>query len=589
MYHISIFLAILALSFFLFSTEVLSLEISALVVLCLVILSNSADKLTCFQNFGNDSLIMIASLLVMVGGLQKTGVIRKFENLLVKYAGSNKSLTFFFLISSVALLSIFVSNTATLAVTIPIIVSISKRFNESPKTWLMPIAFASVLGGMNSLIGTSTNIIISGIIPNYGFDSFKLFTTTSIAWPILLIGILYLLFFRKLLLKDNTKEALKPIELRYDLRSYTTEVTISENSKLCNSPLEDSGLAKEGNLVVIGVVRASIPFIYPHGALMLRANDRLIVEGNLEKLTEIQEKYGLVFSDERNSQNKEKKYALDLHEVLLTSNSRFVNKTPAQAELRSRHKLSLIAVNRQGVTIRDKLSELKMTPGDILVVQFIKDIDNTFLERLGLIPLQHLKKERFRAEKATHAVLIFIGALLLGSITNTSLALSCLIGAILMIIFQVLRSHEIYTIIDWKILIFIGAVLSLGSGMVGSGAADKLGAIIYNIFSDSPTIYIRGFFFILTAIMTSLLSNQATAVVMIPLAISSANLLNLPPMSLIMTVTIAASCCFITPFEPAFMLVYGPGGYKFKDFFKLGFPLVILGLIVTLFFVPLFW
>jgi len=594
---IGVYLTILVLGFFLFAREVFPLEISALLVLVLLVLTGILTAEDAFSSFGNQSIILIGSLFVLIAGLKKTGIIKRVEENLIRISGSNRTLSFVILLCLVAFVSAFVSNTATLAVSIPIIVSIARKFGDSPKRWLMPIAFASVLGGMNSLIGTSTNIIISSLLPDYNIPGFNLFTTAYVGFPILVVGIIYLVIASKYLIPKDETNFEQSIDVKYDIRSYTAEVLVSEESLLCNVSLENTPLFKEVDITVLSIARKGHPLLYPRAGFIIRSDDRLVVEGNINKLTEITDKYGLKFVEELKTEgtngsagDKEKEpKELEFHEVLVTPQSLLNNSTPAEVFLRNRYRISLIAINRHGRTLHNELSEVRISAGDILVVQFLGHIDNNLLDYLGLVPLQKLKQERFKSRRASLAAAIFILALITGSVTTLPIALTCLCGVILLVVTKILRVEDVYDAVDWKVLIFIGAILCLGKGMAESGSADFLAFHLSEFLGTVNPHLALTFFFIITVVMTTLLSNQATAVVMVPLAISTAEALGLEAMPFIMSVTIAASCCFVTPFEPAFMLVYGPGGYKFSDFFRLGIILNILAVLVAVYMIPFWW
>ncbi len=595
-----LFLVILFLAFLLFTTELFPLEISALGVLVLLVLFEIISAREAFESFGNESIILIGSLFVLVGGLRRTGLITSLESHLLRVSKGSRSLSFLLVLLLVAFFSAFVSNTATLAISIPIVVSISKRFGDSPRQWLLPVGFASLLGGMNTLIGTSTNIIISGILPEYGLEPFSLFTTSSVGFPILVCGIIYLMVLSRFVLKKEEDGENQNLGVKYDLRSYTSELTIEAGSSICNQTLAASPLSREMHLNVLGVLRGDNPVLVPRSTLQLQEGDRLVVEGNLQEINEVLQKYKLKFEDERNvqietdeedSNAKKKKRNVDLalHEVLVSSRSLLVGRTPREAYLRNRRRLSLIAINRQGVTLRKDLSDVRIAPGDILVVQFLDNIDNQTLDNLGLIPLQERTQQRYRTELAPVAAFIFIFSLLIGSVSQYPIALFTLAGAVAVVVCGVLRSDEIYQTIEWRVLIFIGAILCLGKGMDASGTAELLGNYVANSFHQFGPQYIIAFFFLLTFVLTQLLSNQATAVVMVPVAIQTATTLGYEPMGIIIAVAVAASCAFMTPFEPALMLVYGAGSYKFSDFAKLGMLLGVLAFLISLTVIPTIW
>ncbi len=589
---IVIYCTLLLAAFGLFVKEIFPLEVSAILVLSTLVFTGILPAEEAFSGFGNQSIILIGSLFVLVGALQRTGIIKKLEVGLLNLSGESASLSFISVFFLVAFFSAFVSNTATLAVTIPVVVSISSKFGQSPRQWLLPLGFASLLGGMNSLVGTSTNIIISGLLPEYNIEPFSLFTTATIGFPLLLCGTIYLFLFRNVLLPVNEEEYSRNVEKKYELRSYTSELLIQDNSSLVHKPISASPIFREAGIQILSVLREGLPPLVPRGSLIMESGDRLVVEGNIDNLNEVLHKYGLVFADERETEGaKEKKskkrsYDLELFEILVTARSPLRGRTPKDTSLRNMHRLSLVALNRRGMTVRDDLSDVRMRTGDILVVQFLDGHDSETLENLGLVALQQLKTERFKSDLAPVAVTLFICALILGSVTSVPIALCSLLAAALTVVFRVLRPDEIYRYVHWRILIFIAAILGLGRGMQLSGTADLIAQSLSHVFVVGDVLVPVGFFFLITVVFTQMLSNQATAVVMIPIAVSTAQLLGLPPMALIMPVTIAASCAFVTPFEPALMLVYGPGDYNVKDFTRLGLPLILIALAVVMIFVP---
>jgi len=584
-----IFVLILLLSVILFTFELLAIEITAILIMLILFFSGILSKQEALAGFSNDSIIMIGSLLILIAGLKKTGVLKKLEVLINKLTKFNRNVSFVAILFLVAVISAFVSNTATLAIAIPIVGALAKKYGESPKKWLLPIAYASVLGGMNSLIGTSTNIIISSILPDYGINGLKLFSTALVGIPILIAGIIYLLIL-SYVVKDKKTNKDQDLEVKYNLRSYTTEVSIDSESSLVDKNIEDTIFFKDDNFTVLGINRENFPLIHPRKGFTLKADDQIVIEGNIIKITEELSSLGLSIS--KNVEKTENKITPELHfhEVLISGNSMLIGRTPKNTYLRNRYRIQLVAINRQSQTIRDKLSDVKFKSGDLLILQFMGKMDNNLLDFLGLIPINRIDNEVIDTKKAPLALTLFIAALLFGSITSYPLSLCALLASVLMVIFKIINVKEVYEVIQWRILIFIAAILSLGQGMVASGSDQLIASFITDIFGNvESTSLLLLFFFFITVIMTTLLSNQATAVVIIPLAVSTASQLGLDPMPIIMTVTIATSCCFATPFEPAFMLVYNPGGYKFIDFFKSGIILNIIAGIITVIFVNLFW
>lgn len=587
------YLSILAVAIYLFVSEKIAIEIAGLIIVVLLIFSGTITKEVAFSSFGNDSIFLIASLYVMTAGLSKTGLLSKLEHVIVARGQQKPQKTFFIILALAGIISSFISNAATMAAILPIVISIAHKLNIPARNWLLPTSFIAVLAGTNTLIGSSTNMVISSLLPRYGLDPLGLFTLTPISLPIFFIGIIYLLFFSRFLVSSNT-DTEQSLDLKYDLRSYTAEVRVLENSPLCGTQIENSALFRQIDVTIIAVSRKDYPVMAPRGGLMIRANDKLIVEGNIKKLTEIRDVYGLKFPEELKALVTEtgeqvKLDNLKFHEVLVSSKSILASCTPLEVQLRNRYKISLIAINRHGTTLREKLKDVKIASGDILIVQFLSNIQKQDLDYLGLVPLQSIETEVFRVKFAKHAGIIFLASILIGSFTNIAMSLSCLAGALAMVSLGIVRAHEAFENIDWKILIFIGSVICLGLGMENSGSALAIANLLKPLLVTMRPELLIFCFFAISATLTQLLSNQATGVILIPIAVNMSQLLQIDPMPLIIALTMGASSGYLTPLDPPFMLVYGPGGYKFKDFAKVGFFLLLISGAMVTWLVPLIW
>lgn len=591
-----IYFAILCVALFLFYRDIFPFEISALIVLSLLVSSGIVPQREAFASFGNESLVMIGSLFVIVAGLHKTGIIELVEEQLLHFGGFSRSLGFAGLLIVVAFLSAFVSNTIITAISVPIVVAMAHRYGDSPRPWLLPMAYAAMLGGTNTLIGSSTNIVASSIITEHGFAPFSLFSITHLGLPVTLVGLGFLSFFGYRLLDNKKPVPADTVEVKYDIRAYTAEVLVLPDSPLCNCQLIETNLFREADITLLGVIREDYPLLYPRATMVIRPNDRLIVEGDLQKLTDITAKYCLRYQAEKLGRKRRglkrrtvTKSILEFHEVLVSSTSSLRNQTPAQAALRSRYRMSIIAVNREGVTIRQKLSELQLQAGDLLVLQHTGLNFNEAIDLLGLVPLKMVQHDRSRLKRAPLAAAIFLGTLVLGSIFDGRLALVCLVGAILMVVTKILKTEEMYRAIDWKILLFIGAVLCLGRGMVNSGAAEFLGTGLSQALVGHSPIYAIAAFTMMTMVFTTLISNQATVAVFLPIAITTAEYLHFSPLPLVYAITVSASCNFIAPFEAPYMLVYAPGDYRVRDFFRVGVFLNIISMILIILLTSIYW
>lgn len=590
------YLVILAAGLVLFSVTSLPLEFSALFILIALVFAGLLTPAQAFMGFGSETIILFGSLFVLVQALIKTGVVRSLEQLLLKYAGNNRSINYFLLLIVGSIQSALISNTATMAVMIPLSNSIAARFSETPRRWLMPLAFMVMVSGIFTLIGTSTNILVSGMLPSLGLSPLGLFSTTGIALCLWLFCLLYALFVMPHILGPGESITSAEIDIKYDLRSFSAEVVVLNDSPLCNLSLVNNPLFSKLDITVLGIMRPGQFLVYPSSQYVVRADDRLILEGNVKSLSEASNSYGLRFLEEHKITEKGLKDQQDirtptlkLYEVLVTARSLLNGRTAVEIALRSRYRISLIAINRHGITMRERLSKIKIESGDLLLVQFLDFIDNQVISDLGLIPLQRIDNERSSNRYAPLVLLLFISALFLGTFSSFSIALTCLSAAVLLVLAGILKPHEVYNAIEWKILLFVGAVLGIGQAMESSGTALYLSQLLDSSLMSISPIGIVAVFVVAAVLLTQLMSNQASAVILLPIAIRTAELSGLNPMTMVMAVTIGSSLGFMTPLEPGLALIYGPGGYHFKDYIKVGIGLTVASIAIAVIAIPIFY
>ncbi|RME58279.1 MAG: SLC13 family permease [Candidatus Dadabacteria bacterium] len=448
---------------------------------------------------------------------------------------------------------------------------------------------------MNTLIGTSTNMIINDILLQAGEKGFSLFTPAVLAFPVLLVGIFYLLFF-PLFFKKRIKEGPLTDDLDFDVKQFISELTIKKGSPLANKTVAESELSKEG-IILLGVVKKGFQFVYPIPQTILREQDRIIIQGDLKKITRILSKYGLEFherqeasiqSEERENGVKEKQ--INLIEAVVAARSPLINRTPLETGLRTRYNLSLIAINRLGEVVREQLKNIRIKAGDILILQPLTETNLSLLEELGLVPLRPIEEERYNPLSARISVLIFIAAIIWGTLGSFPISFTCFLGAVLTIVLRIVPPASALRQIDWNVLVFIGAIISLGEGMQRSGLADTLSSFLTSslVQSQSPFLGVV-ILYLATVVLTQLISNQAAAAIMVPVAVKAAAAFSVTADPFILSVTVAASSCFLAPFEPALMLTFAAGKYSIREFLAAGLPLLILTSVTCCVAVKVIW
>ena len=481
----------------------------------------------------------------------------------------------------------FMSNTAATAFFLPIVIGLARRVEISPAKLLMPLAFASILASSITLIGTSTNIVVSGLMTQAGLAPLGMFELAVVGIPTAAVGVTYMLVVGRRFVPDRI-----PAEEFGDLRSglYLSEVLIPQDSPLVGKTLLGSGLGRDLDLMVLRVVRDSTRYIVPLASTLLKAGDVLLVEGQRQNILRIKERNGVqIRPDVKFSLQDLQTEAIALTDVIVVPGSQLVGRTLQELRFRNQYGLQVLAVDRHGGALTRKLSQVRLRSADVLVIQGERT-RIAALERQGLFRVlsttDELQPNRARAPLAAA---VFASSLLLATTGLLSLPVAFLLGAVAMFVSRCITPEEAYRQVNWSVLILIASMLALGAAMKTTGAAAFVaGHIVTLAGSASPAWLLTGFF-VLTVLLTQPMSNQAAAAVVLPVAVQAALQLGLNPRSFAVKVALAASCSFITPLEPACLLVYGPGHYRFSDFVRVGAPLTVLIYMLCITLVPLVW
>lgn len=585
---IIILLVILAAAVVLFSIERIPVDMVALGILVSLVLTGVLTADDAFLGFGSDTVLMILGLLIMTAALTRTGVVELIGRAILRRTGDNPNKLLVMISLGVAGLSAFMSNTAATAFFLPITIGLSKRAKISLSRLLMPLAFASILTSSVTLISTSTNIVVSGLMRQHDLAPISMFEMTPVGIPIALMGLAYMFTIGKRLI-PNRAVPQDPSD-EYGLRAYLTEILLLPGSPLVGRTLEEARLGQDMDLTVVRVVREKTRYMEPVAELCLEAGDVLLVEGSKENILKIKDVTGIdIKADIKLADPDLDVNEMELVEAVLMPRSPLLGRTLKGSRFRQRYGLQVLAVNRGNETIHKKISQIPLRLGDVLLVQGSPERIRYFQEDRTIQIIGVVDEKRPNLKRAPIAILIFFGVLLLATFTKIPLAVAVLLGALLAFVTRSITPEEAYRDVEWKIIILIGCMLSLGMAMEQTGTAAFLADLIAGLVGTSNPIWLLGAFFVLTVLLTQPMSNQAAAAVILPVAIQTAVQLGLNPRTFAMMVAVAASCSYLTPLEPSCLMVYGPGHYKFMDFVKVGALLTVLTFIVALILVPMVW
>jgi di/tricarboxylate transporter len=584
--EIAICLSILGAAVLLFAWDRLPPEVIAIGVMLAVILTGLLPSERAFQGFSSDTVMMILGLLIMSAGLVQTGVVDIAGTYVFNLAGRNAAVFLPVVMTAVATVSAFMSNTAATAFFVPLVIGYAVKVNTSPSKFLLPVAFASILSSSVTLISTSTNLVVSGILTRFQQPSMGMFEMAPIGIVIAVAGILYMWFIGTKLLPERREQ--KP-EAEIGERKYQADVVLLEKGPLIGKTLAQTKINRDHGLRVVKLIRASETYVARLDSLTLQAGDELIIEGLRADLLKIKDIKGLDFkADVHLVDPAEKSEGLTIVEGVVLPRSPLIGRSLRTLEFKERYGLTVLAIHRAG-RVPHNISSARLRLGDVLLLQgkpeSVKELERGNLFNIfGGVDPQRLYRAR-----APLAAMIFLGAILVVTFGLASLPIAVLGGAFLMFVTRCLSPEEAYRHVEWKVLLLIGALLSLGEAMDATGTGKYLAQQLIALFGADNPYPLLGLFFLLTVALTQPMSNQAAALVVLPIALQTGLEIDLNPRTFAMMVAVAASCSYLTPLEPSCLMVYGPGKYRFSDFFKVGMPLTVIIFILAMLLVPRLW
>lgn len=600
-------LILLLVALVLFATEKIPIDVVTILLVIGLVLTGTLDVSEAFAGFGNDIVITIAGLFVLTGGLVKTGVVDLVGRRLHRIAGGNEfKLTTLVMFTAAACASVM-KNTTTTAMFVPVVLGIAQRARVQPSKLLMPLAFGAILGGTCTLIGTSTNLAVSGALAKLGrggelasqfgvspdlLGPFSMFELTPVGIAIVVVGMLYMLAVGLRLLPSRGLGAESLVD-QYQMREYISEVIVLEDSPLVGQTLAEGNLREMLDLTVIGILRGKQNRLPPRGEEVLQAGDLLLVQGRMEDILRVKEEAGIeIRPDFELTPGDISRSGGDLYEVMVLRGSDLTNRTLRSLNFRERYDLTVLAINRHGMALLTKLSTVTLRFGDVLLVQGEKPAVERLTADGHVLMLEgETGGHRERADKRIWAALAFVVFLSFSvmHLPQVPLAVAVLFGVLILLASRAVVLQEVYDLIDWRLIVLIAGMISFGTAMEKSHADQYLADIIVRNFSSYGSLAVLAGFFALTVALTQPMSNQAAALVVLPIAVKTALALGLNPRTFAVAVTYAASCSFLTPLEPACVLIYTPGRYRFLDFVKVGSILTIAVFAIVMVLVPYFW
>jgi len=483
-------------------------------------------------------------------------------------------------------MSAFMSNTASAAFFVPIVMGLSRRARISPKQLLLPLAFASILTSSVTLISTSTNIVVDGLMQRAGLAPMGMFELAPVGIPIAVTGLIYMTVVSRVSLKRSAGPARG--EGRSALRSYLSEVVVGRGSDLIGSmPALARGADRGFTIVHVG--HDGPPESGPDEERAIRAGDRLLIEASPDELLRLAGPGALALAIEAGPADAVAPADdLEVVEVIVPWNSPWRGRSLRTLASGERYGVHVLGISRRGKIRRRSLGDVRLHVGNVLLIHGPRGAIASLEEEGAFSLIRSLDDRHPRHRRAPLAIAIFVGVLVLVTFKVLPFAVAVMLGSVAMFLTRCITPEEAYREVEWKILILIGSMLAMGVAMEETGAARYLASLIIGGVGDHP-LWLLGGFFALTVLLTQPMSNQAAAVVVMPVAFQTAQQLALNPRTFAMMIAVAASCSYLTPLEPSCLMVYGPGGYKFSDFLKIGSLLTLIIGAIAMLLVPVVW
>lgn len=566
----------------------LRVDVVALLVLVSLVVLRLIPPEQALYGFASPATATVAAMFVLSAGLTRTGTVQWLSRQLNRLAGKGERRLIIVLCTTIAVLSAFVVNTAMVAIFIPVAMILARSRRISASRVLIPLSFASQFGGVCTLIGTSTNILVNTIAVGYGMAAFTFFEFTPLGLIMVAAGILYLALTSPHLLPKRRGEA-EQVD-KYRLTDYLAELYVSEKSPLIGKAWARQKEGVDGKVSLIKIIRGKEE-ITLHPRTLLQVGDILLIHGNVAKLIDMKEHLGLgiqkdvIMSDRLLSSD-----SVQLIEVLIPPQSGIAGRTLQDVDFSRRYGSVVLALQRRGRILRDRLSQITLEAGDTLLLQCDKSDVPRVLRSRNMIVTNELTELYIRRDRAFTAVLILLSVVGLAAFQIVPILVAAMIGSFGMVISRCLTIEEAYEAIDWKIIFLLGGIIPLGLAMETSGAASWLVHHILGAFPGSGPLVVLSLIYGVTAILTAVMSNNASAVLLAPVAFSMAGAMGVDPRPFIVAIAFAASTSFATPIGyQTNTMVYAPGGYRFFDYTRIGLPLNVIFWILSVFFIPLFW
>ena len=577
-----------------FVTEMFSIDVTAMILLTILFTLGYLTPAEALSGFSNPAVITIAFLFIISKALQKTRILEYLIIRVRRLADRSILLGRAVYLFTIGVASAVVNNTAIVAIFMPVSIRLAQKYKMSPSKMLIPLSYAAILGGTLTLVGTSTNLLVNSIyIETPGVEPMGMFEFMRYGLILMAVGLLYILFIAPMILPSRTSTS--SLTKSYRLGGYLTEMKITAESPLNGKTCLERGINKNYDVMVLDILRDGKMITNMIRLTRLREGDVLFVRGTLENFLRMKEveKVALL-TDEKLTQEQLEQEDNVVVECLITDKSDMVGKSLMTGNFRRRFGAFILAIRREGTIVREKIAHVILSAYDTLLIYGPENKINELSKTSEFVVLgevdAELKKQRFW----WMTIVVIIGTITLAALGFMPIVKSAMLGVVILLALRILTPQESYQSINWQVIILISALIPVGIVIQKTGTADWIAGFISSATRSVPIEWqprvLLALIYFITIFLTEISSNAATAIIMTPISLAVAQQMGFDPRAFVFAVAFAASASFITPVGyQTNLMVYGPGGYKFSDYIRVGFPLALIFWVMAIFVLPILW
>jgi len=578
-----------------FVMEILPIEVTAMGAIGILLLFDVLTWQEAISGFSNPAVITIGAIFIMSRALVKTGFLEVFADFLAKKGGNRKWLTIFIFLLTVSIISGFINNTAAVAIFIPLGIDLCQRFRISPTKVLLPLSYAAIFGGTLTLIGTSTNLVVSSIMEEMNMAPFSMFEFTKLGLIFLVLGTLYNMIISKWFMPSRS--IISSLTRKYHMGSFLTEFKVGEDSPLIGNAYKDLDISQKYNLQVYKIIRDSENIRFNLQNIIIREGDIFLVHINVKDMLKFKDEMKvLLLTDVKMNVAELTGKNHVIVEGLVSQQSALIGKTLQEFDFRNRYGSFVLAVKRQRELLRDKIAHIRLKFSDTLLIMVPKERLEILRTSNNLIVLEeldiHLRYERYW----WFSILVIPAVMLLAAFGVIPIVKAAILGAILLLVMRTLSIQDAYESISWSVIFLIASLVPMGIAIQKTNLDEVTGDLIIGIGTligggeGLDPVIILAVLYGVTFILSAFISNAAVAVMLTPIGIMLATILNVDPRPFLVAICFGASCSFMTPMGyQTNMMVFAPGQYRLKDFFQMGIPLTLVFWITAVYWIPRFW